>query len=121
MYLWISWNAMLGVKLEYFLCLTLFDQVSGVQSDVLVQDLKILLDEGKANTLWKCSHVSTLTCLGEEQMNQHLFRGCVDTFLPLSSLSVHVKGSHHIYSNQLIENTAKLLGQIDIKNELYNY
>ncbi len=42
---------MLGVKLEYFLCLTLFDQVSGVQSDVLVQDLKILLDEGKANTL----------------------------------------------------------------------
>ncbi len=49
-------------------------------------------------------------------MNQHLFRGCVDAFLPLSSLSVHVKGSHHIYSNQLIENTGKLLGQIDIKN-----
>lgn len=42
---------MLGVKVEYFLCLTLFDQVSSVQSDVLVQDLKILLEKGKADTL----------------------------------------------------------------------
>lgn len=114
MYLWISWNAMLGVKVEHFLCLTLFDQVSGVQSDVLVQDLKILLDEGKANTLWNVAMFPHWHVWGEEQMNQHLFRGCVDTFLPLSSLSVHVKGSHHINSNQLIENIGKLLGQIDI-------
>lgn len=63
MYLWICWHTMLGVKVEYFLCITLFDQVSGVQSDVLVQDLKILLEKGKADTLWKCCHVSTLTCV----------------------------------------------------------
>lgn len=106
MYLRVGGRSVLSVQLQGLQDLLLLDEVCGVQSHVLMEDLEVLTNSQQA-------HFKPSAPLGKRfrsapsELAAHLFGCGVQTFVPLSSFCIHVQSGHDIHANQLTRRTEK--------------